>query len=118
MRSRFVLSSIMVAALSITALAQQRNSLSAVDYARAASLHTEIAPDPGPGRGSVAGRLARVGSREARAQGVVNRAAAPLLFIPPGQHRLHPHRPVPRHPHIAQVLGQGLDGVSSPCFDA
>src|SRR2546421_1070751 len=38
MRSRFVLSSILVAALSITALAQQRNSLSAVDYARAASL--------------------------------------------------------------------------------
>src|SRR2546430_15090509 len=38
MRSRFVLSSIMVAALSITALAQPRNSPSAVDYARAASL--------------------------------------------------------------------------------
>src|SRR5947207_4643191 len=38
MRNRFVLSSILVAALSITELAQQRNSLSAVDYARAASL--------------------------------------------------------------------------------
>src|SRR5437868_15017740 len=38
MRNRFVLSSILVAALSITGLAQQRNSLSAVDYARAASL--------------------------------------------------------------------------------
>src|SRR5436853_6482735 len=44
MRSRFVLSSIMIAALSVSAASapatssQQRNSLSAVDYARAASL--------------------------------------------------------------------------------
>src|SRR5438552_4314901 len=41
MKNRFLLSSIMIAALSISApsaLAQQRNSLAAVDYSRAASL--------------------------------------------------------------------------------
>jgi beta-lactamase class A len=38
MKNRFVLSLIMIAALSILALAQQRNSLAAVDYSRAASL--------------------------------------------------------------------------------
>src|SRR5260370_17543647 len=38
MKDRFVLSWIMIAALSISTLAQQRNSLAAVDYARAASL--------------------------------------------------------------------------------
>ena len=38
MKNRFVLSSIMFAALSISALGQQGNSLAAVDYSRAASL--------------------------------------------------------------------------------
>src|SRR6202521_5065185 len=38
MKNRFVLSLIMIAALAISALAQQRNSLAAVDYSRAASL--------------------------------------------------------------------------------
>src|SRR5258707_5339002 len=38
MKNRFALSWIMIAALSISALAQQRNSLAAVDYSRAASL--------------------------------------------------------------------------------
>src|SRR6266853_2975766 len=38
MKNRFALSWIMIAALSISALAQQRHSLAAVDYSRAASL--------------------------------------------------------------------------------
>src|SRR5213080_4484119 len=38
MRSRLVLLSIIIAALSIAAIAQQRNSLAAVDYTRAGSL--------------------------------------------------------------------------------
>src|SRR5216684_173123 len=38
MKNRFALSWIMIAALSISALAQQRNSLAAADYSRAASL--------------------------------------------------------------------------------
>src|SRR5207244_7487957 len=45
MKNRFVLSLIMIAALSISApsaLAQQRNSLAVVDYSRAASLHDVV----------------------------------------------------------------------------